>query len=205
MLTAYFKGKKPNSTLPCISTELSDTNSDKANTTTITPVDVVDNKEKQQNMPQSFVDDFKNMLDQSVQLFIAKLYNILNLSRDSIQNIVVSLDSFLATTLDTIMQSLSNTSESRSTELFIKVLGMLSLLMNALKKIDTEYKSNKIFTKALVELTQVGVSQEVSNPKGKVELVLKNRTICSMPWQNNIKTFFELPNVLKTITDHQFY
>lgn len=197
--------QKPNSTFPFINTEFSNANSDTAYTTAA--VDVVDNKEKQQKMPEAFINDFKNMLNQSVQLFIAKLYNILNLSRDSIQNIIASLDSFLTTTVDIIMQSFSNTSETRSNELFIKVLGMLSLFMNAFKNYDTEYKRHKIFTKSntFVEPTQVqvGVSQEVSNQKGNVEMVLKNRTICSMPWQNNLKTFLELPNVLKTITDHQ--
>lgn len=195
----------PNSVFPFISTEFSDSNSDKSNTTAAVPV--VANKEKQHKIAETFIDEFKNMLNNSVQLLIAKLYNILNLSRDSIQSIIVSLDSFLAKTVDTIIQSLSNTSETRSNELFIKVLGLLSLFMNAFKNFDTEYKRHKIFTKSntFVEPTQVkvGVSQEVSKQKGKVEMVLKNRTICSMPWQKNLKTFLELPNVLKSITDHQ--
>lgn len=151
---------------------------------------------------------FHCIFQNSVQLFISKLYDHLSLTRALIQTVIDSVSDFLSSGTIGILQECFGLLCKEVTSSEMEQLGtMFNLLENPFISLKTEYKRFKYFEQCekLVKPIEIclGVSADQKRTDSEVALQLKNRKAYFVPMGNTLKLFLELPGVFKEIRDHQ--
>lgn len=88
-----------------------------------------------------------------------------------------------------------------------EVVSSFKVISKYFNNFNTEYKRESFFenTKYFIRPSQIiiGTTTDESRRQNSVSLTIKDRTCSYVPIQNQLQTFFELPNVLQQILDYQ--
>lgn len=168
---------------------------------------VSENVEASSNPVYESIDpsDFFNLLQISVEKFIASLYKM-KINRSIIQSLIDITSEFLASGIISTIKNACKLLTQNNLNLEI-VLNMLTFLEEPFNALNSEYKRMKYFesTQKLIQPIQQNLGSRVAQiRKDKiVSLHLKPSYSYFIPLGKTLKLFLEIPGVLKTILEYQ--
>lgn len=177
-------------------------------------LDLNKNKEKISTVPKT--NDlrrkalhFNDILQSTVQGFIAKLYTLKSINRTTIQIIIDSVTQFFSSGIIQALKECcdiaSKTPEdTTSTEVLTNIF---RLIEDPFKNFKTEYKRIQFFEKSnkfvFPESQVVGVSQTSKRKDNKVFMNINNNLCYFLSMAQTLSLFLELPGVFDSILDYQ--
>lgn len=168
-------------------------------------VDKANEFSKDENI--NYLECFKNIHKANVVKIISELYN-LDIARIRVQEILDCFSNFQSTLIESIIRMLSSSEAFEKSEIFKVISEMLLILKNPFSELNTEFKRFQYFEESgkllMPQKVLIGIGKERFQRYSEAQMNLKERYAYFIPLRNLLKTFLEIPNVLKTIKDYQY-